>query len=163
MQELQIANDLSTSGKNILIVHYNKTFAERSNKRIDIWWRGEDTNGDLMLLLSYLIRLNRKWKKAVINIFSVADSEKERLALKSLIQYSIKKARINAEIYVLIKDNDDVVGMLIKNSLKADIVFCGLARDNSAVEKRIQTMERIVSRLNVVVFAQNNGMRMIFL
>ena len=158
MQELKMANDLSATGKNILIVHYNKTLVERANKRIDIWWRGEDTNGDLMLLLSHLIRLNRKWKKAVINIFSVADSEKERLALKSLIQYSIKEARIDAKIHVLIKDSDDVVGILIKNSLKADIVFCGLARDNRAIEKRTQTMERITNSLNIVVFAQNNGM-----
>ncbi len=158
IQELQIVNDLSASGKNILIAHYNTSFAERHNKRIDIWWRGEDKNGDLMFLLSYLIRLNRKWKKTAINIFSVANSEKEKIALESLIRYSINEARIDAEIHVLIKDGEDIVGILIKNSKNADIVFCGLARDNSTIEKRIQTMERIVNSLNVVVFTQNNGM-----
>jgi amino acid transporter len=158
IQELQIVNKLAASGKNILIGHFNKPFSERPDKRIDIWWRGEDRNGDLMLLLSYLIKLNRKWKKAVINIFSVANSETEKQALKELIKYSINEARIDAEIHVLIKNGDDIVGMLIKNSMEADIVFCGLARDTDAFEKRTQTMERIVSSLKVVVFTQNNGM-----
>lgn len=158
IQELQIVNNLAAAGKNILIAHFNKPFSERSNKRIDIWWRGEDRNGDLMLLLSYLLQLNRKWKKAVINIFSVANSENEKLDLERLIQYSINEARIDAEINVLIKISEDVVGLLIEKSKKADIVFCGLARDNDAFEKRTQTMERIANSLNVAVFVQNNGM-----
>ena len=158
IQELQIINHLSASGKNILIVHFNKPFAERPRKRIDIWWRGEDRNGDLMLLLSYLIRLNRKWKKAVINIFSVADSEDEKNTLERHIRYSINEARIDAKIHVLIKTQEDVVDILIKKSMNADIVFCGLARGNDTSGTRIQTMERIVNSLNVVVFTQNNGM-----
>ncbi|WP_142786137.1 APC family permease [Changchengzhania lutea] len=158
IQELQIVNNIAASGKNILIAHLNTPFTERPDKRIDIWWRGEDRNGDLMLLLSYLIRLNNKWKKAVINILSVADSEKEKHVLEALIQYSIHEARIDAEIHVLIKDSEDIVGTLIKNSKTADIVFCGLARANDNFEKRTQIMERIVTSLKVVVFAQNNGM-----
>ncbi|WP_345190300.1 hypothetical protein [Algibacter agarivorans] len=158
IQELQIVNKIAASGKNVLIAHFNSPFAERPDKRIDIWWRGEDRNGDLMLLLSYLIRLNRKWKKAVINIFSVADSEKEKLELERLIRYSISEARIDAEIHVLIKDSDDIVGVLIKKSKTADIVFCGLARGNGTFEKRTEIIERIVNSLNVVVFTQNNGM-----
>ena len=67
--------------------------------------------------------INRKWKKAVINIFSVADSEKEKFELENLIQFSINDARIDAEIHVLIKNNEDIVGTLIKTSKNADIVF----------------------------------------
>ncbi len=158
IQELQIVNDLSASGKNILIVHCNQPFSELPDKRIDIWWRGEDRNGDLMILLSYLIRLNSKWKKAVINIFSVAGSEQEKHQLERLIKFSINEARIEAEIHVLIKYSDDIVGKLIKESAEADIVFCGLARGNGPIAKRIQTMETIVKSLKVVVFTQNNGM-----
>ncbi|MDU8887047.1 hypothetical protein RXV94_12830 [Yeosuana sp. MJ-SS3] len=158
IQELQIVNNIAASGKNILIAHINKPFSERSNKRIDIWWRGEDRNGDLMLLLSYLIRLNRKWKKAVINILSVANTKEEKRTLEALIQFSIHEARIDAEINVLIKDSEDVLGTLIDKSRKADIVFCGLARDVDNFEKRTHIMERIVANLKVVVFTQNNGM-----
>jgi len=98
-------------------------------------------------------------KKAVINIFSVADSENEKFKLERLIKYSINKARIEVEINVLINDSNDVVGILIKNSKKADIVFCGLARDSTGIEKRTQIIERIMYSLNVAVFTQNNGMK----
>ncbi|NNC49329.1 MAG: hypothetical protein HKO01_02205, partial [Flaviramulus sp.] len=159
IQELEIANKIAASGKNVLIAHAKKPFTERPDKRIDIWWRGEDRNGDLMLLLAYLIRLNNKWKKAVIHIFSVAESEKEKHVLEALIQYSINEGRFDAEIHVIIKDNEDIVGTLINNSKTADIVFCGLARGNGSYEKRTEIMERIVNSLKVVVFTQNNGMQ----
>jgi len=159
IKELQIVHDLAAVGKNILIGHFNGPFTDNHDKRIDIWWRGQDRNGDLMLLLSYLIKLNRKWKKAVINIFSVANSEKEKFELENLIQISINDARIDAEIHVLIKESEDIVGTLIKISKNADIVFCGLARNiNGPTEKSIKTMERITNSLNIIVFAQNNGM-----
>ncbi len=158
IQELQVINDLSKSGKNILMVHCNKSFTKRSDKRIDIWWRGEDRNGDLMLLLSYLISLNRKWKKTVINIFSIVDSEDEKKSRERHIRHSIREARIEAEIHVLLKDNEDVIGTLIKKSAKADLVFAGLARDKRAFSTRIEVIERITSSLKVIVFVQNNGM-----
>jgi hypothetical protein len=94
----------------------------------------------------------------VINIFSVAGSEDEKAKLERLIKFSINEARIDAEIHVLIKNSDDVVDTLINNSKDADIVFCGLARDNGPIEKRTQVMQRIVNSLKVVVFTQNNGM-----
>jgi amino acid transporter len=158
IQELQIINDLSTTGKNILMVHINKPFTDRMNKRIDIWWRGKDSNGDLMLLLSYLIRLNSKWKKAVITIYSIVDSEEEKNELEHYIQISIKEARIDAIIHVLLRNNQDVVALLLKKSSKADLVFSGLARGQNDIEQRVQILERIAQSLKAVVFVQNNGM-----
>ena len=158
VQELEIVNDLSSTGKNILMVHINEPFTNRKNKRIDIWWRGKDRNADLMLLLSYLIRLNRKWKKAVVNIFSVVDSDEEKRTMETYIRFSIREARIDAEIHVLVKNNKDVVDLLLEKSRKADLVFSGLARGNGNIEKRVQILERIASGLKMVVFTQNNGM-----
>jgi len=158
IQELQVIHDLSKSRKNILMVHCNKPFTTKANKRIDIWWRGENRNGDLMLLLSYLIRLNRKWKKAVINIFSIVNSEAEKNERERHIQFSIKEARIEAEIHVLLKVSDDILGTLIKKSTKADLVFAGLAHGNNDFTSSIEIIERIANNLKVVVFVQNNGM-----
>ena len=158
IQELQIINELSSTGKNILMVHINKPFTNRINKRIDIWWRGKDTNADLMLLLSYLIRLNSKWKKAVVTIFSVVASEEEKRNMEQDIKFAISEARIDAEIHVLVKKGKDVVGLLLEKSSKADLVFLGLARGNDHIEERVQIIERIANNLKMVVFTQNNGM-----
>ncbi|OUR91916.1 hypothetical protein A9Q87_08935 [Flavobacteriales bacterium 34_180_T64] len=159
IQELQIINELSSTGKNILMVHINKPFTNRMNKRIDIWWRGQDNNADLMLLLSYLIRLNRKWKKAVVNIFSVVDSEEEKHKMEQYIQFSIREARIDAEIHVLVKKGKNVVDLLLEKSSKADLVFSGLARGNDNIDKRVKILERVANSLKMVVFTQNNGMK----
>ena len=158
IQELQVINDLAISRKNILMVHCNEPFPAKTNKRIDIWWRGEDRNGDLMLLLAYLIRLNRKWRKAAINIFSIVNSEAEKNERQRLIQYSIKEARIDAEIHVIQQQSNDILGTLIQLSTKADLVFSGLARGHGDITSRIEVIERIANNLKVVVFVQNNGM-----
>lgn len=161
LKELQIINNLSATGKNILMANFIKPFSNRPKKNIDIWWRGKDTNADLMLLLSYLIKLNNKWKKALIKIYSVVKTEKEKHALDRQIQFSIKEARIDAEIDVLLKkDNDkkNAVEILVEKSSKSDLVFCGLAREYESIEKHIQTTDYITNGLINVVFVQNNGM-----
>jgi len=158
IQELEIIKDLSDLGKNILMAHLNKPFTKRPNKRIDIWWRGGDKNGDLMLLLSYLITLNNRWKKATINIFSVVDSEEKKHTMERLIQFSIKEARIDADIDVMILESGDIVERLLEKSAKADLVFSGLARSITNINQRVQLLERIVTGLKAVVFVQNNGM-----
>ena len=158
-QELMVIHDLARSGKNILMLHFNKPLTKKNNNRIDIWWRGSDSNGDMMLLLSYLITLNRKWKKAHINIFSIADSEEDAYSMERHIQFSIKEARIDANVGVKLSNGDDAVGQLIEQSKNADLVFCGLSRDISIIDKRVAHIDRVVGSLNAVAFVQNNGMK----
>jgi len=159
IQELEIMHDLAMCGKNIMMVHLNKSFTKRSNKRIDIWWRGQNNNGDMMLLLAYLIQLNTKWKKCRIRILSIANSIEDQKQLEQHIAYSISEARINAEIDVMLSDTEDIVGQLLYKSKKSDLVFTGLAKnmiDPAATSSRIN---RIVDNLKAVAFVQNNGMK----
>jgi len=157
LKEMQIIDDLSATGKNILMANFKKPFTSHANKSIDIWWRGKDKNADLMLLLAYLIKLNSKWKKAVINIYSVVATENEKQTMEQHIQFSIKEARIEAEIHVFV-ESENPVELLLNKSINSDLVFCGLARNNDNIERNIQTIDNIVDRLTNVVFAQNNGM-----
>jgi amino acid transporter len=159
LQELQIINDLSTSGKNILVAHIPKPFSKKAKKRIDVWWRGQDTNGDLMLLLAYLITLNRKWSKAEINIFSITQSEQEKTLMEEHIKYSINEARIEAKISVFTNDKTAPLEMLMNKSKGADLVFTGLARGSDNYEARVKVIDTIITELKAVVFVQNNGMK----
>ena len=159
LQELQIINDIATSGKNILVAHIPKSFSTKARKRIDVWWRGQDNNGDLMLLLSYLIRLNRKWSKTDINIFSITHLEEDKMVMERQIKYSINEARIDANIHVLTNEKKDVLEMLLDKSKHADLVFSGLARGSDNYEARVKVIDAIMSELKAVVFVQNNGMK----
>jgi len=142
-----------------MMVHFNRPFAEWTNKRIDIWWRGKDSNGDLMLLLAYLIQLNSKWKKTRINVISIADNETDRQQLEKLVDYSIKEARIDAKGEVMLRTDDKILEQLLNKSKDADLVFTGLARDLHDLDERARRIEHIAKKLKVVAFVQNNGMR----
>ena len=157
-KELEIINNLSTSGKNILLLHFNETFKKNKNKRIDIWWGGRDTNGDLMLLLSYLIKLNREWEKAIVNIFSVVTTSEEKESLEISIKNAIKESRIEVTVELFLDQGQHFTSILHSQSKDADLVFLGLARGIHNFTSTATTIDTILSKLKAVVFVQNNGM-----
>lgn len=157
-QELEIIDLLAKVGKNILVVQIAKAFTKSANKRIDIWWGGQGGNGDLMLLLAYLIRLNTKWKKAKINIFSVVADAQEKLRLTQRIQFAVNEARIEAKVNLLLKEEDQVIDIITEKSKHADLVFTGLAKQRENTKDTIKTIDTLSEQLKAVVFVQNNGM-----
>lgn len=158
IRELEIINQLSKSDKNILLLHFNQPFSQKKEKRIDVWWRGEDTNGDLMVLFSYLIRLNRSWEKTKVNIFSVVQTDKEKEALEKNIIESVKEARIDVKTQIFIQNEQSFIDILHKTSKKADLVFLGLAKKITDYPKTATSISKMIKGLKVVAFVQNNGM-----
>ncbi len=158
IRELEIINQLSNSDKNILLLHFNQPFSEKKEKRIDIWWRGEDTNGDLMVLFSYLIRLNRKWEKTKVNIFSVVQTEEEKATLEMNIKNAVKEARIDVTTTLFLQKNNSFIDILHINSKDADLVFLGLAKHITNYQGTAKSINKMIEKLKVVAFIQNNGM-----
>ena len=76
--QLRIMRAMAYARKNTIITRLNWAHEPGREKRIDIWWGGLQNNGDLMLLLAYLLRLNPEWRDARIFVRSVARDEKER-------------------------------------------------------------------------------------
>jgi potassium/chloride transporter 4/5/6 len=100
----------------------------KRRKRIDIWWRGKQRNGDMMLLLAYLLTLNPEWHGARIVVKSVAISEVARGETERGLAAMIPEARISAESKVILKPNARaVLDIMREESGDADAVFMGLA------------------------------------
>jgi len=158
IRELEIINKLSQSDKNILLLHFNQAFSAKKNKRIDIWWRGEDTNGDLMVLFSYLIRLNRNWEKTKVNIFSVVQTNTEKEDLTKRIKDAVKEARIEVNTKIFLQENKPFIDILHTQSEKADLVFLGLIKHPTDYKKNVGTINKMTKKLKAVAFIQNNGM-----
>jgi amino acid transporter len=158
IQELKIIDQLATTGKNCMVVHLNKEFSRSPNKNIHIWWRGRDSNGDLMLLLSYLIQLNRKWKKAKITILSIATDKDQKAALSRHIAYSIKEARIEANINIYLQEGKNVLDQLILKSKNADLVFLGLSKNSDNYKAVSKSIDKVIKGLKAIAFVQHNGM-----
>ncbi|MDY8135981.1 hypothetical protein [Aquimarina sp. 2201CG5-10] len=160
IKELEIITKLTRSGKNILIAQIKKPFPKKIKKRIDIWWRGQENNGDLMVLLAYLIQLNNKWKKSSIRIFSVTHSEDEKQILEDHIRLSIREARIDVKVIVILaQPQENALDILLAKSKYVDLVFLGLARRTNEIEEHVLFIDEILSKLNRVVLVQNNGMK----
>lgn len=157
-EELETIQEIAKLNKNILLLYFNETVSNQNDKRIDIWWGGLETNGDLMLLLAYLIRLNSEWAKTTINIFSVVDTEDEKRKSENQIQKSIFDARIKANVNLILRNNSSFVEILHSKSADADLVFLGLAHHISDYDQTIKSIDQIIAGLKTVVFVQNNGM-----
>ena len=157
-EELETIEEIAKLNKNILLLHFNKSFSEIRDKRIDIWWGGRDFNGDLMLLLSHLIRINSNWQKTTINIFSLTKSEAEKKRSERHINQSIKEARIEANVELILRKNHNFISILHQKSAEADMVFIGLSHHIKDYDVTINTIDKIIKGLKAVVFVQNNGM-----
>jgi len=108
---------------------------EGSRRTIHVWWGGLQQNGDLMLLLAYLLTRNSSWRRARVKVLSFASSEMMREQTESYLRTLIPEIRIDAEPRVILKPKDTRVADLIrKESASADVVFLGLATPNRGEE-----------------------------
>jgi potassium/chloride transporter 4/5/6 len=157
--QLRIMRAMSYAGKNTIITRLNWAHEPGSEKRIDIWWGGLQNNGDLMLLLAYLLRLNPGWRDSRICVRSVArDEEERRLQLEGLAKL-LPETRIGAETEVLVKPADSsITEILHQTSANADVVFLGLQEPKPGREAAYA--ERIVELaqgLNTCIFVRSAG------
>lgn len=104
VNQLKIIRQLASEGKNIVLAKFNdhKAWKEKDHQRIDIWWGGRDNNGDLMLILAYMLKLNKEWEKAEINIHAVVNNSIEGDNLYKGIRASLDEDRIKASVDILI-------------------------------------------------------------
>ncbi len=146
--------------KSLIICRLTEPAAEKKRKRIDIWWRGKQRNGDMMLLLAYLLSLNPEWHGAHIAVKSIAISEMARDETERSLATMIPEARIRAESKVILKPEDrTVVEIMHEESDDADVIFMGLADvepgEEAASAKRLTEM---IEGFPTVVLVKNSSM-----
>ncbi len=133
--QLRILRAVSHAGKNTVITRLNWLHEPGREKRIDIWWGGLQNNGDLMLILAYLLRLNTEWLDARIFVRSVARDEEERARQLESLSGLIPEIRIGAESEVIVKPPEkSVMEVMHEVSRDASIVFLGLQEPKFGAE-----------------------------
>src|SRR6056297_263311 len=159
INQLHIIRSLSQMGKNIVVAKFNDHENWKVNKHqsIDIWWSGADNNGDLMMILAYMLTLNPEWKHARINIREVIDHPGQQSTISDAITQSLKEARIEANIKVLIKNGRSFPEILKEYSSESDIVMLGLKYTAEGDEKEhARKIDQLSNVGKVCVFVQNN-------
>ena len=113
---------------NIVIFNDSKTL-ESANGDIHIWWDHQyPRNGDLMLVLSYMLQKNRAWKKAKIHLQGITASELTKDAtLAELHDLTVKRRLpLNLNVYVSPNFGEEFCQLVSNFSKEASIVFISL-------------------------------------
>jgi potassium/chloride transporter 4/5/6 len=146
--------------KSMLICRLAELDVEKRRKQIDIWWRGKQRNGDMMLLLAYLLTLNPEWRGARIAVKSIAVSELAKGETERSLAAMIPEARIAASVKVILKpEGRTVLDIMREESADADVVFMGLAEpapgEEAAYAARLAEM---IEGFATVVLVKNSSM-----
>jgi hypothetical protein len=98
-----------------------------NRKRIDVWWRGKQRNGDLMLLLAHLLSLNHDWRDSRIFLRTMVDQKYEVEPMADILRNLIGEVRIKAEPDVILRSpNATFMDTMHQASKNTDVVFLGL-------------------------------------
>jgi potassium/chloride transporter 4/5/6 len=157
--QLRIMREVSLIGKSTIICRIKPESWTVRPRRIDVWWGGLQNNGDMLLLLAYLVSLNSEWRSAEICIRSIATSEMMQEHTEKSLRQMLQHNRIAARIEITPWDPDANVQELIqKQSRDADLVFLGLREPKMGEEMEYaQRLRRLIGDLPSVVFVRNAG------
>jgi amino acid transporter len=156
---LRIVRAASNAGKSTIIARLNWAHEPGQQKRIDIWWRGRQRNGDLMLLLAYLLRINPEWKNSRITLRTIVDSDAQREEVAAGLAKLVPETRIEAESDIIVKPKDRTVFEVMHDSSRdADVVFCGLMDPNPGEESEYaRRLSELAGGFRTTIFVRNAG------
>jgi len=137
-----------------------KYLFHREKRTIHVWWGGMERNGDLMLLLAFLLKCNAEWQDAKVEVMSIASSEMMKTQTETYLNQLIPDIRIDATPHVIIKPKELSVSEVIqKESANAEVVFLGLATPKPGEEAEYAArLEALAGDLPVVFFVKNSSM-----
>ena len=129
------------------------------DREIHVWWGGLQRNGDLMLLLAYLLSRNSEWLGAQLVVSSLASSELMRERTQNHLDELLPELRINARTDVLMKPDDMTVReMIFAQGQTADVTFLGLPVPEVGGEmEAAQRMSVMAEGLSTVFFVNNSS------
>lgn len=110
-------------GKSALVMHDQGVPVHDEQRRIDLWWRGNE-NGSLMLILAHLLTSNWAWRRSTVRLLRSVKREEAREPARQALQDLIEAGRINAEAEVVVSDHDFREDF-VQASCDADLVLLG--------------------------------------
>ncbi len=155
----RIIRSVAKVGKSTVLAKLDNTLDPKKENNIDLWWGGQQRNGDLMLILAYLLKLNNDWKEANITIRTVVESEEEKYKMQKKMKLLIPESRIKSDIEIIVNTNKDKISKIIQEySNESDIVFLGLKiTDESEEEGYANYLNDLTGKLKTVIFVNNPG------
>jgi len=149
--------DTAALGKSVVIV-VDKGLPSpyRTNRRIDIWWRGQE-NGSLMVTLAHLLTQDWEWRDSQIRILRLIRDAAGRDSSRQAISSLVEAARIRAETRVVVS-TDAFPQVLRDHSTKADVVFMGIhPRDEQPFVEYYQGLDQVLEGMPTTILVHSSG------
>lgn len=156
---LRITRGLSRAGKSTIIARINEGLDPTLQNRIVVWWGGLENNGDLMLLLAYLLNMNPDWHNAKIVVRSIAENEQDAQTKTANLNALLPEARIQAETEVLMKAPDQTFAdVMHAHTQDTDVVFLGLKDPLPGTENEYANwLNTLTQGFPTTIFVRNAG------
>ncbi|XP_035284469.1 solute carrier family 12 member 7-like isoform X3 [Anguilla anguilla] len=109
----------TTSAHQALLVSKNidsfPSNQERLGGTIDVWWIVHD--GGLLMLLPFLLRQHKVWRKCQMRIFTVAQMDDNSIQMKKDLQMFLYHLRLDAQVEVVEMHDSDISAFTYEKTL----------------------------------------------
>lgn len=156
--QIEIMRRLHGLGKSTLIMRTHPEVGFGEQKKIDVWSKGEEGNGDLMLLLAHILLQHKDWRDADIRLIRVVDKEAGIAYIEAHMVEMIDQVRVNATPVVLTPDypGESIKSIVKRNSADTDLTMWGMqAPAISDTADYAATLEDMVTDLRAVLLVHN--------
>ncbi|XP_042665081.1 solute carrier family 12 member 7 isoform X3 [Centrocercus urophasianus] len=113
VRETTAAQQALLVAKNIDLFPTNQERFTEGN--IDIWWIVHD--GGMLMLLPFLLRQHKVWRKCKMRIFTVAQMDDNSIQMKKDLQMFLYHLRLNAEVEVVEMFENDISAFTYEKTL----------------------------------------------
>ena len=152
---LAVARKLASFEKSTLICRPAGRGLRKHNPKMVVWWKGRESNGDLMLLLAHLLRMAPGWQDVGIVLRSIVEDAEAAAVMEREFENMLEDIRIAADVHVLVAGPDERVGDLIRShSREAELVFLGFhlpepGEEEDYAERLLDILEDLPSTILV--------------
>ncbi|KAL8194211.1 UNVERIFIED_CONTAM: hypothetical protein K2H54_004924, partial [Gekko kuhli] len=113
VRETTAAQQALLVAKNIDLFPTNQERFSEGN--IDVWWIVHD--GGMLMLLPFLLRHHKVWRKCKMRIFTVAQMDDNSIQMKKDLQMFLYHLRLNAEVEVVEMFENDISAFTYEKTL----------------------------------------------
>jgi hypothetical protein len=129
--------------KNVLL--YKPGRASGEDRRIDVWWKGEE-NGNLMALLAYIINqseLTENREKYQIRMIRKLMKEEHREEAQKEMEKLMQGARLGGEVLILPADTGEIHSTIREYSKDASLIFIGMPGSRPGGIARLFSLDKL--------------------
>ena len=123
----QSVNNLVDLDLNVLLIDYDQKHGFGKYKKIDIWWRGGGSNGNLALYFSKFLLNSEFWSGAQIRLLIVNEHTEISSSIIESAKNILENTRIHAEVILIENEIEQksFYEIIEKESLDSDLIFLG--------------------------------------